>query len=248
MKTKVIFATREYIQKHLGSIVTFVTSTLLVLLASIGFAQLASAQTFAPITSQADFGSRGTHVVNIQTFLASNPSFYPEGLITGYFGSLTRAAVQRFQAFYGIVSSGSPSTTGYGRVGPATMAKMNQLIAGGAGGGGVSGDRSAPYIGGVTVTTSNVGATVTWNTNESSSDRLYYDTTPIRFNEGDINSNGFMVLNGQTASVSTDFMTSHSGIISGLSPNTTYYYLIVSRDAAGNVSVSLPGATFRTGM
>jgi peptidoglycan hydrolase-like protein with peptidoglycan-binding domain len=247
MKTKVLLATRDYMHRHLGSIVTFVASALVVLAASFGFAQLASAQTFAPITGQASVGSRGTNVVNIQTFLASNPEFYPEGLTTGYYGSLTMAAVKRFQAYYGIVSSGTPTTTGYGRVGPATMAKMNQLIAGGAGGGGVSTDRSAPYISNVSLSTTSNGTTVTWLTTESSLDTLYYSTSPIRFNEGDVNSNGFAVLNGQLASTNSGFTTSHSGVISGLSPNTTYYYLIVSRDASGNVSVSLPGATFRTG-
>lgn len=52
---------------------------------------------------------------------------YPEKLVTGYFGPLTLKAVQRFQTKYGIVSSGSPSTTGYGRVGPRTRAKLNEL-------------------------------------------------------------------------------------------------------------------------
>lgn len=243
MKTKVILAAREYVHKHLGSVVTFVTSALLVLLASIGFAQLASAQTFQPITAQADFGSRGTNVVNIQTYLASNPSFYPQGLITGYFGSLTRAAVQRFQAFYGIVSSGSPSTTGYGRVGPVTMAKMNQLI---AGGGGTSGDVSAPYISNVTVNPSSSGASFSWNTNESSTGRLYFSTSPIRFVEGDERSVGFMVTSGTLAASDNVLRTGHSASVSGLSSNTTYYYLIVATDPSGNVSISLPGATFRT--
>lgn len=244
MKTNAILATREYLHKHLGLMAAFLVSVLLVLAVSIPFAETASAQSFAPITAQAGPGSRGTHVTNIQVFLASNPSFYPQGLITGYFGSLTQAAVQRFQAFYGIVSSGTPGTTGYGRVGPVTMAKMNALIAGGN----VSTDVSAPYISGVTVSPSNVGATINWFTNEVSTDRLYYDVMPIRFVEGDINSNGFLVLSGQAGSTSVDLSTSHTGTISGLAPNTTYYYLIVSKDPAGNVSMSLPGATFRTGM
>lgn len=248
MNTNAFIATRDYMHKHLGFIITFFSSAILVLGLTLGFAQVASAQT-AVITAQAGPGSSGTHVRNIQAYLAANPTFYPQGLITGYYGPLTQAAVQRFQAFYGIVSSGSPSTTGYGRVGPMTLAKMNSLILGGtSGGGSTTGDVSAPYISGVTVNPSSAGATVTWFTNEPSTDRLYYDTTPIRFFEGDINSDGFLVLSGQSASVSADMATSHSGMISGLVPNTTYYYLIVSKDAAGNVSISLPGATFRTGM
>jgi len=44
--------------------------------------------------------------------------------ITGYFGPMTQQAVQNWQASHGIVSSGSPDTTGYGFVGPATRAAM----------------------------------------------------------------------------------------------------------------------------
>lgn len=242
MKSNVLFATRDYLYKHLGLMVTFALSTLVVLCASLAFTQLASAQ-MAPITAQAQFGARGAHVTNIQAFLATRPEFYPEGLVTGYYGNLTVSAVRRFQAFYGIVSSGTAATTGYGRVGPSTMAKMNELIAGGVS----SGDVAAPYISNVRVTPITNGTSVTWNTNELSSDRLYYDTTPIRFNEGDINSNNFLILSGQSGSTGVDLATNHSGTISGLSPNTTYYYLIVSKDTASNVSISLPGATFRTG-
>jgi peptidoglycan hydrolase-like protein with peptidoglycan-binding domain len=249
MKTNALLATRDYMFRRLGLIITFALSSLIVIGLSAALTQRASAQTFAAVTAQADFGSRGTNVSNIQRFLASTPSFYPEGLITGYFGSLTREAVKRFQAFYGIVSSGTAATTGYGRVGPSTMAKMNALIAAGGGtGGGSTSDIAAPYISSVQVTPSSTSATVTWFTNEASTDRLYFDTTPIRFNEGDINSNGFLVLTGQSGATSIDLATSHSGTMSGLSPNTTYYYLIVSKDIVGNVSVSLPGATFRTGM
>lgn len=236
------FAFRDYVKGNLNRIVTFTASVILVSLVSVAFTQLASAQTFAPITGQASVGARGANVTNIQTFLASNPSFYPEGLITGYYGSLTVSAVKRFQAYYGIVSSGTPTTTGYGRVGPSTMAKMNALIAGGS----VSTDTAAPYIWVGTMTPSVNAASLTWTTNEATTDRLYYDTTPIRFNEGDINGNGFAVTSGQTASTAADFSTSHIGSIPNLSSNTTYYYLIVSKDSSGNVSISTPGATFRT--
>jgi peptidoglycan hydrolase-like protein with peptidoglycan-binding domain len=45
-----------------------------------------------------------------------------------YFGLLTQGAVQRFQAKYGIVSSGSPATTGYGFVGSKTRAKLLEIF------------------------------------------------------------------------------------------------------------------------
>lgn len=46
---------------------------------------------------------------------------------TEYFGSLTRAAVQRFQCSKGIVCEGDEDTTGYGKVGPKTRAILNNL-------------------------------------------------------------------------------------------------------------------------
>ena len=39
----------------------------------------------------------GGDVTRLQRFLAGDPSIYPEGRITGYYGSLTVAAVKRFQ-------------------------------------------------------------------------------------------------------------------------------------------------------
>ncbi|HTR18677.1 MAG TPA: peptidoglycan-binding protein [Candidatus Paceibacterota bacterium] len=76
-------------------------------------------------------GSSGSDVSSLQAFLAANPSIYPEGQITGYYGALTQAAVQRWQVTYHIVSSGSPSTTGYGQVGPRTAAAMAIVCGGG---------------------------------------------------------------------------------------------------------------------
>ena len=59
-------------------------------------------------------------VRDLQTVLATMADVYPEARVTGYFGVLTTAAVKKFQAKYGI------STTGY--VGPLTRAKLNQLF------------------------------------------------------------------------------------------------------------------------
>src|SRR3989344_1286572 len=72
-------------------------------------------------------GSTGSSVTALQQFLARDRSIYPEAQVTGYYGTLTTTAVQRFQAKYNIVSSGSPSTTGYGRVGPKTMDVINSI-------------------------------------------------------------------------------------------------------------------------
>src|SRR3989344_3135465 len=66
----------------------------------------------------------GGEVTKLQKILAEDPTVYPEGLVTGYYGSLTEKAVQRWQAKQGVISSGSPATTGYGIVGPQTRAKI----------------------------------------------------------------------------------------------------------------------------
>lgn len=79
-------------------------------------------------------GYRTEEVKILQTLLASDPSVYPEALVTGYYGEATVRAVQKFQSKYGIISSGSPTTTGYGLAGPATRAKINEVLgSGGAG-------------------------------------------------------------------------------------------------------------------
>ena len=73
-------------------------------------------------------GSVGDEVKKLQEFLSRDAEIYPEREITGYFGALTEKAVQRFQAKYGIVSSGDPDSTGYGFVGPKTLSALNKLL------------------------------------------------------------------------------------------------------------------------
>lgn len=71
-------------------------------------------------------GSFGEDARQIQLFLkAQGSEIYPEGLVTGYFGPLTRAAVGRFQIKYGIVAG--PESPGYGQAGPKTRAKINEM-------------------------------------------------------------------------------------------------------------------------
>jgi len=72
-------------------------------------------------------GSRGVQVSMLQEYLKKDTVLYPEGSVTGYFGPATERAVQRFQTKYGLVTSGTPTTTGYGAVGPKTRNKLNAL-------------------------------------------------------------------------------------------------------------------------
>ena len=95
------------------------------------------------LTRALGIGSSGSDVTSLQRFLAQDPAVYPEGSVTGYYGPLTQTAVQRWQAKHGIVSSGTPATTGYGKVGPKTMAAMRESC------GGVSSSVSVPVVSGV---------------------------------------------------------------------------------------------------
>lgn len=51
-------------------------------------------------------GTRGEDVRTLQEFLANYTQFYPEKLVTGYFGPLTQAAIERFKAEYDIQEAG----------------------------------------------------------------------------------------------------------------------------------------------
>lgn len=70
-------------------------------------------------------GSQGNDVQQVQEFLKEK-GFFDYSTATGYFGPITQEAIQAFQASEGIVSSGSPETTGFGLVGPQTRAALAQ--------------------------------------------------------------------------------------------------------------------------
>lgn len=78
----------------------------------------------------------GEDIRNLQQVLNNDPqtqvwnisgqSGYP-GFESTRFGLRTEVAVQKFQTKYNIVTSGTQSTTGYGRVGPQTRAELSAL-------------------------------------------------------------------------------------------------------------------------
>ena len=78
------------------------------------------------ISGTLSLGSHGEDVTKLQQFLAQNKSIYPQGLVTGYYGTETEDAVRRYQALHGIVATGTPATTGYGAVGPSTRGEMER--------------------------------------------------------------------------------------------------------------------------
>jgi hypothetical protein len=69
-------------------------------------------------------GATGDEVSRLQQFLSRDTAVYPEAIVSGYFGALTELAVQRWQVKNAIVTSGTAETTGFGAVGPRTLAAM----------------------------------------------------------------------------------------------------------------------------
>jgi peptidoglycan hydrolase-like protein with peptidoglycan-binding domain len=192
----------------------------------------------ASLSTQMGIGSTGGDVTSLQTYLAANPDLYPEGLVTGYFGSLTQAAIQRFQAAQSIVSSGTPATTGYGRVGPTTLARLNQLM-------GSTGNQAiVPVLGNTDVQYGRTGATITWMTNEATQGQVFFDTVSIRADEATA-PHQQPYISGTLAS-DTRMQASHAVTLSGLQPNTTYFYLVRAIDSDGNISITWPPVSFHT--
>lgn len=203
---------------------------------------IANAQTVYVSTTMGP-GSSGSQVSALQAFLAADVSVYPEGLVTGFYGSLTTAAVQRYQCNNGIVCQGDVASTGYGRVGPATLSKI-QLQQGTNVGGGVNlpptgfpssgADVNAPIINRPVVATTSNSATVTWTTNEPSTGRLMYAT-----------SWPFLLASASYLASTAGYSQSANATITGLQPNTIYYFVPESVDTSGNLQWSF-GNSFRT--
>lgn len=77
------------------------------------------------LTRQLQWGMSGEDVKLLQEILATDPEIYPKKLVTGYFGPLTHQAVKRFQK--------KANLEQVGRVGPKTLARINELLTEGAG-------------------------------------------------------------------------------------------------------------------
>jgi len=75
-------------------------------------------------------GSSGAQVTKLQECLANDPAIYPEGKVTGYFGSKTKAAVIKFQEKYAEdILTPSGLTKGNGVVKTNTRKKLNEICA-----------------------------------------------------------------------------------------------------------------------
>tara|TARA_Y100000310_G_scaffold345762_1_gene469552 strand:+ start:1600 stop:3609 length:2010 start_codon:yes stop_codon:yes gene_type:complete len=75
-------------------------------------------------------GSQGTAVRDLQECLARDSEVYPEGIVNGVFGNLTKKAVTAFQEKYASdILQPVGLSRGTGTVGPSTRAKLRQVCA-----------------------------------------------------------------------------------------------------------------------
>ena len=184
-------------------------------------------------------GMSGDDVKILQELLATDPDIYPDGLITGYFGKLTEKAVRKLQKKLCLEEVGS--------VGPKTLWKINELLTEGAGSSGkvppglltapgiqkklcatTTPDTTAPVISDVVATSTTATTTqIKWTTNELANSKVWYSTsTPV------------VAATPTPVISSSDYVTSHSINLTGLTASTTYYYLVSSVDKSGNATTS----------
>lgn len=91
-------------------------------------------------------------------------------------------------------------------------------------------DLTAPVISLIKSTTTKTSATITWNTNESSTSQIVY---------------GLSITYGSSTIVNTTLVTAHSVTIQNLAGCTTYNFAVVSADTANN-SASSSNQSFKT--
>lgn len=83
------------------------------------------------LNTNLSYNDESDDVKLLQTWLAKDPEVYPEGIVSGWFGPLTKAAVIRFQEKYtDEILSFWELTEGTSFVGSTTRAKLNSLYSG----------------------------------------------------------------------------------------------------------------------
>ena len=211
-------------------------------------------------------GTRGGEVENLQKFLSKHPDVYPEGLVTGYFGSLTEAAVKRFQEKYANeILKPLGFIEGTGVVGNRTLEKLNEVARATPA---VPAIPATPAVPGVSPAIPAVPATPALPATPAAA-----TTTPVidttlptisNISANNITSSGAAIIwttneaadsqveygitmsYGNLTGLDASLVISHLVSLSNLQANTTYHYRVKSKDAAGNLAVSYDYA-FTTG-
>ena len=205
-----------------------------ILLAGFALAPLtlfASTAYAATLSQQLDPGMTNADVTTLQTFLAQDPTLYPQGLVTGFYGVLTTAAVSNFQARNGIAS--------VGRVGPITLAalnaQMNAMAVDEGAGKPNNVNTGQPVISSIAITTGTNSANITWISSTPATAKVYYSLTPA-----------FVYKTALSAMSTSSLSMQQSVMLSNLQSKTTYYYVVESLDPQGNFSWSQNGNWFVT--
>jgi phosphodiesterase/alkaline phosphatase D-like protein len=84
----------------------------------------------------------------------------------------------------------------------------------------------------------------TWTTPEPTQGQVYWDNTPLQFNEA-TGPRQQPYVSGNLALDAGGLQTNHTVTVSNLQANTTYYYLVRGVDNVGNMSMVWP-SSFRT--
>lgn len=192
----------------------------LALLFSLALATALPSTASAALYRELQLGMSGADVSELQAYLALDSSVYPQGLVTGYFGGLTKAAVARWQTRNGI--------SAVGRVGPQTLEAMMAQM------GGMTGT-VFPGFTGITVVPSSTSATFNVSANTAVRMSVHYSTSAVPASENE--AQGTVTVGGTQAPVSNTLQTSHSVTTGLLQPNTLYYYIVHIVNANGKSSV-----------
>ncbi len=104
--------------------------------AAAAAAHTAATEKWCPkLTRNLQRGARGSDVMELQRWLideghlaeGSGFGIISGGNATGYYGPLTVEAVKKFQCKEGVICSGTPASTGFGSVGPATRTAIARV-------------------------------------------------------------------------------------------------------------------------
>jgi peptidoglycan hydrolase-like protein with peptidoglycan-binding domain len=203
---------------------SIISAACLALIIMVGSAGIADA---AIVGGTMKLGSRGANVSALQQFLASNRDIYAEGMVSGFYGPLTREAVKQFQLHYNLTPDGV--------AGPATIGRLNSVMAAGRGL-----DIYAPIISNVHASTSGRTANLSFVTSEPARAYVFYDTNALVARDADMSFTA-PTISGSTAST-VNFSNSSALNLTSLNTNSTYNYMLMAIDQSGNVNVVLPAA------